>query len=139
MQHDARLKIQPLSRIGLNTKENVAMKSILELRDARNELDREEIHWFLDQLLDLRKLSDPKNCDDPATLPFGELTGKNATAEWAVFMARPILIAAAGWAINHKIGRALPSADAASADDREHEIAGNAEASVFTGTIRDQS
>src|SRR5205085_5968649 len=112
--------------------------SILGLQDARNQVDRATLHQLLDELLDLRELSDPKSPIAPASLRFRDVTGKDAVAQAAVFFGNYLLLASVGWAVNHTIGRALPDADTRSVDSHDQEAAGMAEASV-SSTIRDSS
>jgi hypothetical protein len=113
---------------------------INELRDARNEVDRAQLHRFLDELLDLRERSDPKNGTDPAGVVFRDVTiGKDSAAAWAITLGNLLLLSSAGWAFTHIIGRALPGAEAHPIDAHQHEAAGMVECSIATGVIRDAS
>jgi hypothetical protein len=109
---------------------------LIELHNARDPIDRAGLHKLLDQLLDLRARTDPAVCKDPVSVslkePPGETviidgeegtvtyrSGKDECAGWAVFVATHLFASVAGWAINHKIGRALADIEV---DQNSHEL-----------------
>jgi hypothetical protein len=91
---------------------------------GRAPIDRAALHKLLDRLCDLRERTDPATCDRPDEVPVvGELRGKENAAHWAVMMMDRLVRQVAGWAIDHRLGRALDP-DVADPDSHEHERVG---------------
>jgi hypothetical protein len=103
------------------------------LEHARDPVDRDELHRLLDELLDLRERTDPNRRGDPADIRFRAVKGKDAAAGAAIATATQLYQCSAGWAVNHKIGRALTSEAAESPDSHAHEETGAAEYSFPNG------
>src|ERR1700676_4848771 len=96
-----------------------------DLWEARAPVDRAELHRRLDELLDLRDRTHPATCADPATVPVLDpppktivinglehevnevVHGKDETALWALWIAQDLVVSAVGWAVNHRVGRAV--------------------------------
>jgi hypothetical protein len=102
------------------------------LEDARSPIDREQLHRELDELLDLREATAPENCGDPGAVTFRSVCGKSSAADAAVAIANQLLLEAAGWAINDRIGRTILQARGADPGDDTHqnEYRGQAEFAV---------
>ena len=80
---------------------------IHDLSKARDPIDRAELHRQLDRLLDLRERTDPAVCNDPASVSFGQITGKDSAAFAAVGLMEFFTASVVGWAINQRIGCVL--------------------------------
>jgi hypothetical protein len=103
----------------------IGAAEMVDLHNARDQVDRAWLHKLLDQLLDLRDRTDPNVCSDVATVPVldpppatitidgreMEVTdvfrGKDECASWAVAVAARLFVSVVGWAINHAVGKAI--------------------------------
>lgn len=103
------------------------------LEYPREEIDRAELHRWLDDLLDLREQTDPARPNDPTKVRFREATGKDGAADCAFVTCSLLFQAVAGWAVNHLIGRALPGAATRAPDAHDNERAGIEEYALRAG------
>jgi hypothetical protein len=97
-------------------------------RYLREKLLRAMLHARLDRLLDLRDGASPDSCLDSSSVTDGRdrkvaHLGKDETARLVVKSAARLFIEVAGWAINHRVGRALLPEDA-DPNSEAHELRG---------------
>lgn len=94
-----------------------------DLTDARQPFDPAELHRIVDFLIALRRATDPDFFGDRSAVPLFELlsqygmldaavcdlwgiepSGKTEASVWALSLVNQLVVALAGWAINHQIG-----------------------------------